>query len=164
MRVNQGTNPWCGPAVLSILTGKNTDECAKVVGNMMGVSGTYVTGVTIQHMLAAITKLGGSSQRLNSLENCSLFMALYGINTVPGKYLVMVKHTRLINHYIALEVRPDRTISMCDNRTQRDVKIEASIELSRRVLQIWRIDIAEPMVYENSGREAEFLVTQSLAF
>lgn len=76
----------------------------------------------------------------------------------------MVKHTRLINHYIALEVRKDRTISMCDNRTQRDVKIEASIELSRRVLQIWRIDIAEPMVYENSGREAEFLVTQSLAF
>lgn len=34
--VNRGKNKWCGPAALSILTGENTDDCARFMRSISG--------------------------------------------------------------------------------------------------------------------------------
>ena len=47
--VNVGMNKYCGPAVLSILTGKSTDECARVISS---INGSYnVAGVQLNDLL-----------------------------------------------------------------------------------------------------------------
>ncbi len=36
--INFGINQFCGPAVISVLTGKSTDECASVIMAITGRS------------------------------------------------------------------------------------------------------------------------------
>ena len=149
---NIGMNKYCGPAVLSILTGKSTDECAQVISK---INGQYnVAGVQLSDLLKAADKLGFASQK--SIEIGSLYRTFTNLVKHDGMYIVAI-----INHFVCIEVQ-DKKIYFCDNHTKEPIPAASSARLSQPVLAIYRVwkkpDFVEekpkPVVYEPS---AEYL-------
>ncbi len=53
--INFGLNEYCGPAVLSALTGESTDRCASVIMSITGK--TVVKAVDFDDLVKAFKKL-----------------------------------------------------------------------------------------------------------
>jgi len=124
---NIGMNKYCGPAVLSILTGKSTDECARVISR---INGHYdVTGVDLRHLLQAADRLGFDNKVIvpaGSLYGTLIRLAVSG----DGMYIVSVP-----NHYVAIEVN-ERKVYFCDNHTKEPMPAAASARLLQKVLAV----------------------------
>jgi len=126
---NIGMNKYCGPAVLSILTGKSTDECARVISR---ISGEYnITGVNINHLLQAADRLG-FDQKLVSSDG-SLFVTLCKLSTCDGMYIIT-----LPNHYVVIEVK-EKNIYFCDNHTKEPIPAAASARLLQKVIHAHQV-------------------------
>jgi len=127
--VTFGHNKYCGPAVLSILTGKSTDECANVISS---VSGNYkVEGVELRHLLEAAKRLGFDSERIEHLFN--LYATLVKLSANDGVYIIMVK-----GHFIVIEIL-DRKIYLCDNHTKEQIPASSSARLQDKVLAVYKV-------------------------
>jgi hypothetical protein len=124
---NLGMNKYCGPAVLSILTGKSTDECARVISS---VNGQYrIEGVELRHLLKAAEKLGFDNKPLaidGSLYGTLVRLVSFG----DGMYIVSVP-----NHFVAIEVN-QKKIYFCDNHTKEPISAAASARLLQRVMAV----------------------------
>jgi len=136
---NIGFNKFCGPAVLSILTGKNTDECASVISS---ISGQYtVTGVNLDVLLTAAQRLGFDSKSV--LSDTSLYSTLVQLAGSDGIYIVTI-----IGHFVVIEVK-ERKIYFCDNHTKEPIPAASSARLQQRVVmthKVWkRADYVEPL-------------------
>jgi hypothetical protein len=126
---NIGMNKYCGPAVLSILSGKSTDECARVISR---INGQYrVEGVQLNHLLMALDKLGFDQMPVNPAN--SLFATLCKIANNDGLYIVTVT-----GHYVAVEVQ-DKKIYFCDNHTKEPIPAASSARLQMKVLATHKI-------------------------
>jgi len=124
--VTEGFNKFCGPAVLSILTGKSTDECADVIRYF---NKEYnVAGVQLSDLLLAADKMGFAS--ITITPSGSLFRSLITLVTRNGMYIVTVK-----NHFVCIEVK-DRQIFFCDNHTKEPIPAGSSARLGQEVLAI----------------------------
>jgi hypothetical protein len=127
--VNIGMNKFCGPAVLSILTGKSTDECARVISS---VNGQYkVEGVQLNDLLRAADKLGFDQIPIS--PSGSLFSTLTRLVTDDGMYIVTVP-----SHFIAIEVS-EKKIYFCDNHTKEPMPAAASARLLQKVLAVHQV-------------------------
>lgn len=125
-----GVNKYCGPSVLSILTGKNTDECASAI---MAVSGQKVVrGAQVPHILKAVDRLGFDHIRKPLIAR-SLYGCLCALANFDGFYLIVVPE-----HIVAVEVK-DKEIYFCDNHTEKPIKAEASARLTQEVIDIYYI-------------------------
>lgn len=125
-----GFNHFCGPAVLSILTGKNTDECAAVI---TGITGNYkVKGVMRLDLLEAASRLGFANQPIETISN-SLFGAISELIHKDGIYIVTVT-----GHFVVIEIN-DKKAYFCDNHTKEPIRAEASARLSMKVVAINRV-------------------------
>lgn len=128
--VKFGMNQYCGPAVLSIMTGRNTDECA---GAISRITGNYeVKGVTVTDMIKAAKLL-----RFELIEVTTYSSTLFGtISQIVGQgdgiYLVMVP-----KHFVAIEVK-DKQVFFCDNHTKEPIKAEAAARMGQKVLGVYR--------------------------
>jgi len=136
--VNIGMNKYCGPAVLSILTGRNTDECAKVIRS---ITNNYeVAGVQLQHLLQAASKLGFIQEMIPTQG--SLYRMLLGLAKREGFYIITVP-----SHFVVIEVT-DKDIFFCDNHTKEPIKAAASARLMQACLACYRVarraDYVEP--------------------
>ena len=124
---NIGMNKYCGPAVLSILTGKSTDECARVISR---INGQYdVVGVELKHLLAAADRLGFDNKIIEpagSLYGTLIRLATNG----DGMYIISVP-----NHYVAIEVN-ERKVYFCDNHTKEPMPAAASARLLQKVTAV----------------------------
>jgi len=136
--VNIGMNKYCGPAVLSILTGRNTDECAKVIRS---INGSYeVAGVQLNHLLQAAVKMGFTHEMIPTQG--SLYRMLLGLAKREGFYIITVP-----SHFIVIEVN-NKDIFFCDNHTKEPIKAAASARLMQECLACYRVarraDYVEP--------------------
>lgn len=136
--LKEGYNKYCGPAVLSILTGKNTDECAYVIGS---VTGNYkTTGVYPKDLLKAAEQLGFTYEQVRCGGE-SLFKSLFLIVKTDGMYIVEVG-----THYVVLEVRENQ-IFLCDNHTKSPIHAASSARLMQEVKCVYRVfakEVPEP--------------------
>lgn len=128
--VNIGSNKFCGPAVLSILTGKSTDECAYAITR---VNGNYnVQGVTVNDLIKAADGLGFNCIKVNQIGR-SLFSVLTSLVNQEGIYIVMIPR-----HFVCIGVK-ERQIYFCDNHTKEPIKAESSARLSQSVECLYRV-------------------------
>jgi len=125
--VNVGMNKYCGPAVLSILTGKSTDECARVISS---INGQYnVVGVELHHLLQAADRLGFDNTFVDpasSFYGTLVRLAVRG----DGMYIITVP-----NHFVAIEVS-NKKVYFCDNHTKEPMPASASARLLQKVLRV----------------------------
>ena len=129
--VEFGFNKFCGPSVLSILTGRNTDECALAISR---INGQYsVTGVLLSDLIKAANKLGFDTIGMG-LNDISLYRALI---TLAGKgnaqYIVAVT-----GHFVCVEVTDGR-IFFCDNHTREPIPAASSARLGMRVEAVTKV-------------------------
>lgn len=127
--LKEGYNKYCGPAVLSILTGKNTDECASVISS---INGKYtVEGVELKHLLLAAERLGFDCESIE--PSTTLFGTLVRLSSNDGTYIVTI--TR---HFVVIEVN-EKKIYFCDNHTKRPMPAASSARLQQRVKAVHRV-------------------------
>lgn len=128
--VNVGMNKYCGPAVLSILTGKSTDECARVIGR---INGQYnVVGVLLTDLLKAADKMGFDNtfvDTASSFYGTLVRLAVRG----DGTYIVTVP-----NHFVVIEVK-DRKVYFCDNHTKEPMPAASSARLLQKVVSVYQV-------------------------
>lgn len=127
--VNIGMNKYCGPAVLSILTGKSTDECARVISS---INGKYtVEGVQLSHLLTAAERLGFDHEPVAAAA--TLFGTLIRLSNADGLYIVTVS-----NHFVVIEVN-DKKIYFCDNHTKEPMPAASSARLQQQVKAVNKV-------------------------
>jgi len=126
---NIGMNKFCGPAVLSILTGKSTDECARVISS---INGQYrVEGVLLTDLLRAADKLG--FDQIPRAAAGSLYGTLVMHSNNDGMYIFT-----LPNHYVCIEVN-NKKIYFCDNHTKEPMPAASSARLLQKVLSVHQL-------------------------
>lgn len=129
--VNLGFNKFCGPAVLSILTGKNTDECANVISR---INGSYnVTGVMLNDLLKALDRLGFDQKAVDGVAGASLYRTLISLVRHDGMYVVTIT-----GHYVCIEVK-DKKIYFCDNHTKEPIPAASSARLGMQVIAVHKV-------------------------
>jgi hypothetical protein len=127
--VTIGQNRYCGPAVLSILTGKSTDECARVITS---INGNYrVEGVKLTDLLSAAERLGFDWENVNPMIN--LYTTLISLVNRDGIYIVAVA-----SHFVCIEVA-DRKIFFCDNHTKEPMPAASSARLLQPVKAVCKV-------------------------
>jgi hypothetical protein len=102
-------NKYCGPAVLSILTGKSTDECASAINTATGRYGE-VRAVFTSDLIKAADLLGFDSRAIEPAR--SLYGTLIKLAVEDGIYVISLE-----THFVTVEVK-DKTIFLCDNHTK----------------------------------------------
>lgn len=130
--VTEGFNKFCGPAVLSILTGKSTDECANVISR---INGQYkVAGVLLTDLLRAADKLG--FDQLNITPSGSLFRTLSEVcrwANSDGMYIVTFK-----SHFVCIEIK-EKLIYFCDNHTKEPIPAASAARLGDTVVAMHKV-------------------------
>jgi ABC-type bacteriocin/lantibiotic exporter with double-glycine peptidase domain len=127
--VSFGQNKFCGPAVLSILTGKSTDECAYTITR---INGNYnVSGVTLGDLLKAADRLGFISEAVT--PQGSLFRTLSSLVSNDGMYIVTIP-----KHFICIEIK-DKKIYFCDNHTKEPIPAASSARLGMPVTAVNKV-------------------------
>lgn len=146
--VNIGMNKYCGPAVLSILTGRSTDECARVISS---INGKYtIEGVELKHLLEAASRLGFDFESVTPAA--SLFGTLTRLANNDGLYIVTVT-----GHFVAIEVS-DKKIYFCDNHTKEPMPAASSARLQQSVKAVHKVfKRREPMLVKSKVRAKKTL-------
>lgn len=129
--VFEGNNKFCGPAVLSILSGKSTDECASAVSS---ITGNYrVKGVFIQDLIRAGNKLGLAFVMFEPAG--SLYGTIVKFINQDGVYLISTE-----THYVVIEIK-DKKVYFCDNHTKEPIPASASARLGAKVITIHKTTV-----------------------
>lgn len=128
--INFGINKYCGPAVLSALTGESTDRCAAVISSINGQS--EIKAVQIDHLLEAFRRLGFRNLIISDIGR-TLYSTLIKISNVDGFYMIMVP-----NHFVAVEVK-DSKIYLIDNHTKEPMNAASSARLMQVVQSCYKI-------------------------
>src|ERR1035437_9439974 len=140
--VNFGLNQYCGPAVLSALTGESTDRCAAVISAVSGK--TVIKAVQREHLRDALKRLRFDVEETN-FSGSTLYGVLYRMHHNDGQYVIFIP-----NHVIAIEVNGDE-IFICDNHTKTPLDIKQSSRLTQRVELVWKVQAkAPPKFIENA--------------
>lgn len=129
--VNFGLNSYCGPSVLSALTGKTTDECASVISAING--SREIKAVNMKDLIAALNKLRFDAVVVKTISY-SLYGNLSALASKPGLYVITVPR-----HVIAIEVTEDNQIFLIDNASKQVIDAASSARLSQRVDDIYKI-------------------------
>jgi hypothetical protein len=128
--VRQGDNPYCGPAVLSILTGKSTDECASI---LMQVTGRRdIKEIYLSELEAALKKMRFTFEQ--RAVDCSMYSFFMQVNKENGFYILS-----LPRHVVAIEV-VDGKIFLCDNHTKEPMNAANSARLGQRVMLAYKVE------------------------
>lgn len=136
-----GMNRYCGPAVLSALTGKSTDTCAAVISAISGKN--VIKSVQVEHLVEAFKRLNFETQ-----EVCPVSRTLYGnisfmINR-DGNYIIVVPE-----HVVAVTIT-DKQAFFIDNHTKEPINAIASARLTQEVKRIIKIT---PKTQEQINKE-----------
>src|ERR1035437_10016730 len=133
--VNFGLNQYCGPAVLSALTGESTDRCAAVISAVSGKK--EIKAIEQTHIKEALKRLRFDVTDTD-FGGSTLYGTLYRMYNHNGLYVVMIPH-----HVVAVEVK-DNEIFICDNHTKTPLDIKQSARLTQRVELVWKVTAKNP--------------------
>lgn len=130
--VNQGENTWCGPAVLSVFTGRDTDYCANILSQISGRS--KITYVETEHLIKAFERMRCDVKDIK-FSGTTLYGVLSGLaqNRNTAKYAVLVT-----KYVVAIEVN-DGKVYICDNHTKEPMNAIGSARLSQRVVKVLEV-------------------------
>jgi hypothetical protein len=134
-QINQvhGKNIYCGPAVLSSITGLSTDEIATRINRNRALPDYYeVTGAYLHELKQVLTDLNFPSQEVPYYSDSSVFNVLSTIKQ-DGYYIALIGPLR--PHFLLLEKKGNNRF-LCDNHTKTPMRAEGSARLSQRVLQL----------------------------
>jgi hypothetical protein len=129
--INFGINAFCGPSVMSALTGKSTDECASIISAVSGRQ--EIRAVSTSHLIEAFKRLKFDMIEVNR-TGYSLFANLNNLSTKPGMYIVMVP-----KHVVAVEVTKDNHLFLVDNHSKSPLPAEGSARLSQKCEAVYSI-------------------------
>lgn len=129
--VNFGINQFCGPAVMSALTGKSTDECAAVISAVSGRQ--EIRAVAVSHLVEAFRRLRFDMKMIDK-TSYSLFGNLSSLSAKPGMYIILVP-----KHVVAVEVTNDNKIYLVDNASKSPLPAEGSARLSQKCEAVYSI-------------------------
>lgn len=126
--VNVGFNKYCGPAVLSILTGKNTDECVRAIRYVY----PQYDGAEVPYniLLQAADKLGYDTPAAQ--QGTSLYGTIVRLAKQDGIYVILVPR-----HVVVVEIK-NRLAYFCDNHTKEVIPASSSARLGQRVFAVNR--------------------------
>lgn len=128
--INFGINQFCGPAVLSALTGKSTDECAAVISSINGRR--EIRAVSTDELIKAIEKLRFDVIK-SAREKGSLYATFMGLIGSDGMYVIIIP-----KHVIAAEVR-DEEIFLIDNHSKQPINAAHSARLMQKVEAVYKV-------------------------
>jgi hypothetical protein len=132
--INFGLNQYCGPAVLSALTGESTDRCAAVISAVS--SRKEIKAVNKHDIIESLRRL-----RFNVIEQSggsTLFGVLNRIYENDGQYIIFVPQ-----HVVAVEIK-DKEIYICDNHTKTPINIKQSARLTQKVNSVLKVEARNP--------------------
>ncbi len=156
--VQFGMNQYCGPAVLSIFTGLDTDVCAAEINKARSQFGA-VKGVSSVDLIAAGKNLGLEFSPNEAFQNRSLFWTASALVNFPGKYLIVVP-----GHYITIEVQDNKQIFICDNHTKTPIDLKNSSRLSQKVERLWKVTkVFDYVLPEKPHEVSEIIETVEIA-
>jgi hypothetical protein len=125
-----GLNIYCGPAVLSALTGKSTDECAAVISAITGQ--TVIKAVAMHDITRALNRLRFDTIKVETIAR-TLYGTLLRLSSMDGFYIVAVP-----KHVVAIEVKAGR-IYLIDNHTKEPLLASSSSRLMQSVDGAWKV-------------------------
>ena len=144
--VNFGINAYCGPAVLSVLTGESTDRCAAVISAVSGRQ--EIKAVQRAHLVEALKRLRFDAKE-TIYGGSSLYGTLYRMQGDNGLYVIFVPH-----HVVAVEIK-DGEAFICDNHTKTPLDIKQSARLTQRVELVLKVTPKETPVFISSSIRKE---------
>jgi hypothetical protein len=124
-----GTNTFCGPSVISAITGLSTDKAAETISRITGRK--KVVGVYSHELEKAFHLLDYKTERI-PVSSRSVFGMLYVLKR-DGTYVFMVP-----GHFIAIEINGNDKF-ICDNHTRTPINISASARLNQKVIGLFRV-------------------------
>lgn len=127
----QGMNQFCGPGVLSALTGKSTDECAAVISAVSGRQ--EIRSVSVGHLIEAFKRLKFDMIQQDR-KGYTLFANLNAISSQKGMYIIIVP-----KHVVAVEVIDNNHLYLIDNHSKSPVPAEGSARLSQKCEGVYKI-------------------------
>ena len=128
------TNTFCGPAALSIILGKDTAECEKLIKSVRRPSNKPVRGVYLSE-LAAVLEVQGYKveyQRETHLVGRSLFFSMTMMKE-DGLYIFLIPH-----HFVVIE-KDNAYRYICDNHTKTPINAATSARLNQVVLDCFKV-------------------------
>ena len=123
-------NKYCGPAFLSALTGKDTDDCAKILSEVSGKR--EIKAIEVGFLIKALNRLRFNVEK-QKLFSYSLYGNLMHLAKSEGLYMVIVPH-----HVVGIEVKSNQ-IYLIDNATQVAIDAAASARLTQRVDYAYKV-------------------------
>ena len=131
--VNFGNNKYCGPSVMSILTGCTTDEAERLFKRV--TDRHTITYTTPDEMKNALNLMEPpwDMETLSISQNASLYFTLTQLYSRPGMYVIGVPA-----YVITIEVN-NKKIYLCDNHTKSPINAGNSARLSQKVTGVYRI-------------------------
>lgn len=131
--VNQGRNQYCVPAMLSILTGKTTDECEEAIQKVTRNYGP-ITGVRRDDWMRVMNQLGFVMEK-QPVRGYSMYGCLVAlVDNGPKHYIVAVP-----KHVVVIEVTEDKKIWFCDNHTKEPINAASAARLGQKVEEIFTV-------------------------
>lgn len=142
-KVILGDNQFCGPAALSIISGRPVDYCAKVIGDIINKPPDKVKGVFVADMLKAFKKVRVDAAKVPHM-GYSLFSVASDLarRHKPGVYLAVIT-----KHYIVLELTADKTLLICDNHTKQPINLASSARLNQAVEELYFVTTRPPVIH-----------------
>lgn len=130
-----GTNRYCGPAALAILTGLDTDACATMLRMVSGKR--YIKGIAKRHMLKCLQNLNLSTTNVSigfkphPLQTFGLPLNKWIDTVSAATYLVIIA-----NHFVVVDAKFGM---VCDNGTVYPLCIDRYRQKGKHVKKAWRI-------------------------
>jgi hypothetical protein len=128
--INFGMNKYCGPAFLSAITGKDTDECANILSEISGKRN--ITYTEVGHLIKAMERLRFKAEK-QKLFSYSLYGNLTHFVKQDGMYMIIVPR-----HVVGVQIKEGQ-IYLVDNHTTHPIDAAASARLTQRVEQAYKI-------------------------
>jgi len=139
--INFGINSYCGPAVLSALTGESTDRCAAVISAVSGKK--EIKAVNRVHLAEALRRLRFDVKETD-FKGSTLFGVLFRMKQSEGLYVVHVPH-----HVVAVEIKGTE-IYICDNYCKTPLDIKQSARLMQKVELVLKVTPIDPPKFVRS--------------
>lgn len=128
--INFGFNEFCGPSVMSAITGESTDRCAAVISAVSGKS--VIKAVSIAHLKEAFRRLRFDVTDVDF--SSTLYGTLMRLSDKDGFYIIMVP-----KHVVAIEVVQNQ-VWLVDNASKQPLPANSSARLMQRVEHAFRVE------------------------
>lgn len=138
--VNFGINQYCGPAVLSAITGESTDRCAAVISAVSGK--TVIKAVSIAHLKEAFKRLRFNVTDIDT--SSTLYGTILRLAHKDGFYIIMVP-----KHVIVIEVI-DGSVYLVDNASKTPLPAGSSARLMQSVECAFKVSPKDTPVFVRS--------------